>query len=102
MQFVISATDRADHLNVRLEARDAHRAYLRDAAAHPDVSVIHGGPTLAADGETMNGTMLIVEAPALGAAEAFAAGDPYRQADLFSDVQIRPWSWVLGRPEEGG
>ena len=99
MYFAIFATDRADHVALRLETRETHRAYLRDRAAHPQVTVMHGGPTLAADGDTMNGTLLIVEAPSLAAAEAFAAEDPYRQADLFSDVQIRPWAWTLGRPE---
>ncbi len=100
MYFVIFTTDRADHLDLRLTTRASHRAYVRDMAAHPDVKVIHGGPTLAADGETMNGTMLLVEGPSLGAVQTFADGDPYRQANLFADVQIRPWVWGIGQPEK--
>ncbi len=102
MQFVIFATDRPGALELRLETREAHRAYLRDMAAHPEVSVIHGGPTLAEDGETMNGTLLIVEAPSLAAAQSFAAGDPYAKADLFTSVELRPWAWVIGAPGEDG
>ena len=99
MYFTIFATDRPNTTELRLQTRPKHRAYLRDMAAHPEVTVIHGGPTLAADGETMNGSMLIVEAPSLAAAESFAAGDPYRQADLFAACEVRPWSWTLGRPD---
>ena len=99
MHFVIFTTDRPDRTELRLKTRETHRAYLRDISAHPEVTVIHGGPTLAADGETMNGTMLIVEAPSLAAAESFAAGDPYRRADLFVTSEIRPWAWTLGRPD---
>ncbi|MBR45067.1 MAG: hypothetical protein CMM31_00980 [Rhodospirillaceae bacterium] len=99
MHFVIFATDRPDSTTLRLETRDTHRAYLRDQTAHPDVTVIHGGPTMAADGETMNGSLLIVEAPSLAAAESFAAGDPYAKAGLFAASEVRPWTWVFGAPD---
>ena len=49
----------------------------------------------------MNGSMLIVEAPSLAAAETFAAGEPYRQAELFAACEVRPWAWTLGRPDAG-
>ena len=57
---------------------------------------------MAEDGETMNGSMLIVEAPSLAAAQTFAAGVPYRQAGLFAACEVRPWAWTLGRPDTGG
>ncbi|MDA0229503.1 MAG: YciI family protein [Proteobacteria bacterium] len=100
MYFAIFATDRPDSTDLRLQTRPAHREYLRDIAAHPEVTVIHGGPTLAEDEETMNGSMMIVEAPSLAVAQAFSAGDPYRQAGLFAVCEVRPWAWVLGRPDE--
>ena len=34
--------------------------------------VVHGGPTLAEDQATMNGSMMIVEAPSLAAAKVFS------------------------------
>ncbi len=101
MYYAIFATDRPDSTDLRLQTRPQHRVYLRDMTAHPEVSVIHGGPTLAEDGETMNGSMLIVEVPSLAAAETFAAGDPYRQAELFAACEVRPWAWTLGRPDAG-
>jgi len=42
---------------------------------------------------------LIVEAPTLAAAEAFAAGDPYQKANLFTSAYVRPWAWTIGRPD---
>lgn len=102
MYFAIFATDRPDSTELRLQTRPTHREYLRDMAAHPEVTVIHGGPTLAENEETMNGSMLIVEAPSLTAAKAFATGDPYRQAGLFAACEVRPWTWVLGHPDDGG
>ena len=102
MYFAIFASDQPDSSELRLQTRPTHREYLRDVAAHPEVIVIHGGPTLAEDEETMNGSMMIVEAPSLAAAEAFSAGDPYRHAGLFSACEVRPWAWVLGRPDTGG
>ena len=102
MYFAIFATDRPESSELRLQTRPTHREYLRDMAAHPEAIVIHGGPTLAEDGETMNGSMLIVEAPSLAAAETFAASDPYRQAGLFAACEVRPWAWTLGRPDTGG
>jgi len=99
MYFAVYATDRPNSLLLRLQTRPSHRDYMRDMTAHPEVAVLRGGPTLAADGETMNGTLLIVEAPTLAAAEAFAAGDPYQKANLFTSAYVRPWAWTIGRPD---
>ena len=52
MHFVIFASGRPDSADLRLATREMHRDYLRDQAAHGEVTVIHGGPTLAEDGET--------------------------------------------------
>ena len=101
MYFAIFATHRPDSTELRLQARPTHREYLRDMAAYPEVMVVHGGPTLAEDEATMNGSMMIVEAPSLVAAKAFSAGDPYRRTGLFAACEVRPWAWILGRPYTG-
>jgi uncharacterized protein YciI len=97
MYFVIFATDKGDHQEVRAAERPRHRAYLQDPGH--TVKVRAAGPTLAADGETMNGSMLVLEAEEMAAVEAFAAGDPYNQAGLFESVVIRPFNWVIGKPD---
>lgn len=77
---------------------DAFTAYLQDRGRHPDVLVHQGGPTLGDDGETVNGLLLVVEAPSLDAARAFVADSPYGQAGLLTECHVRPWSWLTGRP----
>ena len=54
-----------------------------------------GGPFLSADGE-MAGSMIVIEAADLEAAEAFHAGDPYKRAGLFETSQVTPWKITIG------
>ena len=84
MQFVIHAYDKPDSLNIRLENRPAHVAYVTG----PGSGLMVAGPMLAEDGETPIGTMLVVEAESKAAATAFAEGDPYAKAGLFAEVRI--------------
>ena len=100
MYFVILGTDRPGALERRMAARPAHREYLHNPPQPHRVRLLHGGPTLAADGEQMNGSLVIVEADSLADAEHFVANDPYRKADLFESVVIRPWAWATGKPEQ--
>jgi len=48
----------------------------------------------------MNGSLIVIEAPSLAAARDIAAGDPFAKAGLFATVEIRPWLWTLGNPQE--
>lgn len=95
MLFALTAIDKKDHLDTRLAARPAHLAYWQDN----DAAVVLGGPFLDADGKPC-GSMLVIKADDLAAAEALVAEDPYTHAGLFESVTIRPWNWVLKRPEE--
>jgi hypothetical protein len=47
------------------------------------------------DGNSMTGSLLIMDFPDRAAVEAFAAGDPYAAAGLFESVVIRRWKKVL-------
>ncbi|MFC3227042.1 YciI family protein [Marinibaculum pumilum] len=96
MYFVVFGTDRPGTEQLRLDTRPSHQQHLR-AHPHP-VTVLHGGPTLTADGARMNGSMLVVEADSLADVEAFVADDPYSKAGLFATVEIRPWKWGMGAP----
>jgi hypothetical protein len=58
------------------------------------------GPFTEPDGETMNGSLVVVEAASLDAARKIAAGDPFAKAGLFAHVDIRPWRWTINHPEE--
>jgi len=91
--FVITAVDKPGALPVRLEHRPAHLAYLAD---HADMVKL-AGPflTTAEDGDP-SGSMLIVEAADLAAAEAFAAGDPFAVGGLFESSKVEPWRITIG------
>ena len=98
MYFAVWATDKPGMLAERQRVRDAHRARLRDPGAHA-VQVRLGGPTLDAGGE-MSGTLLVIEAEHIDAVRGFMADDPYMAAGVYATVDIRPWAWGLGQPQE--
>jgi uncharacterized protein YciI len=90
-QFVMTCIDHKGALDRRMGAREAHLAYV---ARHRDL-VRLAGPLLDDAGQ-MAGSLLLIEAPDRAAVEAFAAADPYRLADVFESVEIRPWRVTVG------
>ncbi len=98
MYIVAFVTHKPGQVQAGSELQDAFIDYLRNHPGHPDVVVHNGGPTLADDSESIIGLLLIVEAPSLQAARAFLTDSPYGKADVFAEVQFRPWEWRTGRP----
>lgn len=94
MHFVVICLDKSNSLDLRLANRAAHLDYLRN---HSN-TIRTCGPLLGDDGETMIGSMLILDVPNRESAEAILAEDPYRQAGLFASVDVRRWRWVIGTP----
>ncbi len=97
--FAVWATDRPGALERRTRVREEHRQRLRRAEGL-GIRVLHGGPTLCAQDQHMNGTLLIVEAATLEAVRQFIEGDPYMREGVYESVLIRPWIWGLGCPPE--
>lgn len=92
MHFVILATDKANHLDLRMKNRADHLAYAKDQGC-----VRLAGPFLSeGDSPAPQGSLLIIEVKDRAAAEDFAAGDPYAKAGLFQDVRISSWTPALG------
>jgi uncharacterized protein YciI len=91
MQFVIHCVDKPDHLAQRMAARPAHLEYLKGFTQEIRLA----GALLADDGQTMAGSMFVVEFPDKAAAEAFSAGDPYRKSGVFASVDIRAFRKAL-------
>jgi hypothetical protein len=89
--FALICIDKPGALELRLKTREAHLAYIRERGL-PRL----GGPLLDANGD-MAGSLMIIEAEDLAAAEAFSAGDPYAKARLFERVEIRPWRVTVGQ-----
>ena len=92
MLFIAYCTDKADHLQARLDARPTHVDYLK---AKGDALKI-AGPTTMPDGETPNGSLLIFEDTDLDAAKSWVSGDPYSAAGVFESVTVKPWKHALG------
>ena len=89
--FTVSCRDRGDAGDLRADTREAHLAWL---AASGDMLRLAGPWT---DGRgRATGSLLIVEAPDMAAAVAWAAQDPYAAAGLFAEVQVEPWRLVVG------
>lgn len=88
MRFVIHAKDKPNSLAIRQATRPAHLEYLSG------FEVLVGGPLLDAEGE-MCGSCFVLEAESLEAAEAVAAGDPYRAAGLFESVSVHEFKTVM-------
>ncbi len=96
MYFALICTDKPDGLPIRKAHRPEHLAYLQGLGA----ALKFAGPFTAEDGETMTGSLVVIEAPSLAEAQEIAGGDPFAKAGLFASVEIRPWKWSLGKPEE--
>jgi uncharacterized protein YciI len=82
--YIIYQEDRPDAAALRAAHREAHFAYLEK---HENILVL-GGALLAEDGKTRTGSVLIINAPDLAAAESFSQDEPFRKAGLFSTVKI--------------
>ncbi len=91
MLFAIICHDKKDHGHVRAENRPVHLDYLK-AYADQAYAV---GPMLSDDGESMLGSLLILDLADRAAAEDFAANDPYNLAGLFESVTVSRWKKVL-------
>lgn len=85
MLFVISAMDKPGALGLRQATRQAHFDYV-----HATGQVRLGGPYLDESG-AMIGSMIVLEAKDLAAAEAWAREDPYAKAGLFRSSMVTPW-----------
>jgi uncharacterized protein len=96
MLYAMICTDKPNGLAIRMGKRPEHVAYLKGLGDTLKLA----GPFTEADGETMNGSLIVVEASSLQAAKEIAAGDPYAKAGLFASVEIRPWIWTLNKPSD--
>jgi uncharacterized protein YciI len=93
MLFVIYCRDKEGSQPVRLDNREAHLAYVDSS----DLEMVVAGPLLTPDGDSMIGSMLVVDAEDRARVDAFAASDPYRLAGLFESVEIHPFRQVFPR-----
>jgi uncharacterized protein YciI len=96
MLYAVICNDKPNSLAIRKANRPQHVEYLQSLGD----TLVLAGPFTEADGTTMNGSLIVVEAASLEAARAIAAGDPFAKVSLFAEVEIRPWLWTMNAPDE--
>lgn len=96
MLYALICKDKPDSLDVRMDARPDHVAFLQALNAAGQLKL--AGPFLDDAGKPC-GSLVVVEAADRDAAWTLAAGDPYAKAALFAHVDIQPWSWTFNNPE---
>ena len=89
MLYAVICKDKPGALQTRLGTRAAHLAYIEATGI-----VKMAGPFLE-DGQ-MCGSLVIVEAETLAAAQDWAANDPYAKAGLFASATVTEWKKVIG------
>lgn len=90
--YALVCLDKPDALEVRMGAREAHLAYVRERIDQVKLA----GPFLDEAGD-MAGSLLILDVPDRAAAEAFNAHDPYTQAGLWERVDIKQFKASIGQ-----
>lgn len=98
MLYAIIATDHPDSLSQRLAARPAHVARLEQlktegrlvlAGPHPAVDSNDPGPA------GFTGSLIVAEFDSQRAAQRWADTDPYLEAGVYAQVQVKPFKLVL-------
>ncbi len=97
MLFALICNDKPGGMAIRKTHRPEHLAYLEGLGG----TLKFAGPFLDEAGEDMTGSLIVLDAPSLAAAKTIANRDPFAKAGLFASVEIRPWRWTVGRPDEG-
>lgn len=90
MRVALMTRDKPGALQIRLDTREAHLAYIKETGV-----VEMAGPFLDEAGQ-MCGSMIVLDVADLAAARAWAESDPYNKAGLFADVRIQEWKKVIG------
>jgi hypothetical protein len=89
MLVAVIARDFPGKLQLRLDTRAAHLAYIERTGV-----VRMAGPLLE-NGE-MCGSLIVLDVPDMAAAHDWVAGDPYGKAGLFETVTATEWRKVIG------
>lgn len=94
MLFVLYCRDKPDSRELRLATRASHLDYAKAADC-----IRMAGPMLGDDGESMIGSLFVIDVSDLAAAKAFNTDDPYTRAGLWGSVAIHPFRWLLPTPD---
>ncbi|QEI12302.1 YciI family protein [Cellvibrio japonicus] len=98
MFYAIISEDITDSLSKRKQARPAHLARLQ--ALKDAGRLLLAGPHPAIDTEDpgeagFTGSLVVAEFDSLEAAQAWANADPYIEAGVYAQVNVKPFKKVL-------
>jgi len=93
--FAVICTDKPEEgLALRKANREKHLGWLDSLGD----ALKAAGPFLD-DAGNPAGSLIIIEADSPAHAADIAGNDPYRQAGVFEKVEIRPWKWLINKPD---
>lgn len=92
MLFAIHALDAPESLSTRMALRPEHRNYLAGIRDHTAFS----GPLMADDGETMVGSLMIMDFPDRNEMKAWLADEPFYKGGLFASVAVYAYKGAPG------
>ena len=87
MLFVFHILDKPGTSEQRLALRPAQYEHLGKV----EDSMVTGGPLLAADGETMIGSLLVIDFEDRKAAQAWLDEAPFTTGGVFGEASIQPY-----------
>lgn len=78
--------DKPESLDLRMQTRPAHLAWIETAIENFKFA----GPILSDDGQTLSGSVIVAEFDSLEQSRALQQEDPYHKAGLFERVIVQP------------
>lgn len=94
MLFTIINKDKPGTADIRQGNRPAHLDYLNGLGD----AVLLAGPFLDEAGAS-TGSLIIIRADSLTAAQKIAADDPFVAVGLFASSEVTTWKWTVNAPE---
>jgi uncharacterized protein len=98
MLYVFMLTDRSDSSALRTRVRPEHKEYLGKVADR----IAFAGPLVTDDGESMIGSLLVIDFDDRDKAAAWLRDEPFTRAGLYAATQIEAfrnlWPQKVGFP----
>ena len=85
MLYAFHLLDRAGAAALRAQVRPEHKAYLAQVADR----IAFAGPLVDDDGETMAGSLLVIDFADRAAAEAWLRDEPFTRAGVYAAASVR-------------
>lgn len=98
MLYAIHMLDKPGVADIRARVRPEHRAYLATKAEQ----MAFAGPLVGEDGETMIGSLLVIDFPSRDAAQTWLKDEPFTRHGVYESTSIHSfvnlWPQKVGFP----